>query len=437
MAEICPFRGYTYNPSRVRFDDVVAPPYDKIADPSVYHAKSPYSIVHVNLPGPERGQEVEERYRAASELLSQWMAEGVLVREKTMAIYAYHQLYTLGGKSYTRKGMVCLLRLEKPGGRRVQFHEQTKSAPKLDRLLHLRSVRAHLGHVFLLYSDPEQKVEKALAGNVEGPPRVQATLEGGVLHRLWAVTDREAITAATHALADLPLTIADGHHRYETAWTYRSEVEEARGNIQYQGSAGFRMVTLVNTEQPALHILATHRLVLSADVPDGGEILRRFSSLFSLRRYPYQGDIDRPRVWRDFLEDLRIEGTAGPCFGILRAGDREFLLLVPLDRAKIHGAVPGGTSSARRELDVTVLHEVVLPALLGEGAGAAELDYAREPEEAAAAVSSGRVRAAFLLNPTRLSQVHKVADEGERMPPKSTDFFPKLASGIVIHKLED
>lgn len=436
MVEIAPFRGYVYDPRRVPFADAIAPPYDRIEDPNLFHARSPHNVVHLIVPDPASGPTREERFAQAAARFRSWIDQGVVRRQENMALYPYHQLFTVGRRSYTRRGIVCLLRLEKPGGRLVLPHEQTNPEFLADRLAFLRAFRANLGQLFLLYRDPEQRVERAMARFVEGPALVQAELEGGVLHRLWAAPDPAAIAEATLALGDKILYIADGHHRYETAWNYRAEIEDARGNVHYQGSAGFRMATLINTEQPGLVILATHRVLPRRDLPEAEEIARRLEDLFDLRRYPFHGDVDRARVWTDFEEDLRLEGTAGPAFGMYRAGDRELLLVLPRDRAAIASALESG-SEARRAVDVSVLHELVLPRLFDPAPEHGDFQYVRGAEDAWSRVVSGAARSAIFVNAPRLEQVLGVAEAGERMPAKSTDFFPKLATGIVMHRMED
>lgn len=195
------------------------------------------------------------------------------------------------------------------------------------------------------------------------------------------------------------------------------------------------MATLVNVEQPGIAILATHRVLAGQALPDPSEIERRLDGLLGLRRYPFHGEVDRDRVWRDFEEDLRIEGTAGPCFGIFRSGDRELLLLVPRERQAIADAMPG-IPEPRRAVDVSVLSELLLPRLLDRTPADEEFAYVRGAEAAWRRVLEGSARTAVFVNPPRLEQVFAAADAGETMPAKSTDFFPKLATGIVMHQLE-
>jgi uncharacterized protein (DUF1015 family) len=441
MASIYPFRAWRYNPSAVRLDDVVTQPYDKIspAMQQAYYQRSPYNLVRIILGLPElfdaeRGESV---YTRAARDFSTWQEQGVLVQEKDPCIFAYSQRFLVPGSETTkeRRGFIALGKLHDYVEQVVFRHEQTLSKPKSDRLNLLKATHAHFGQIFMLYSDPAGSVEKILYEG-SGPADAEVIDEYGVLHRLWRVNDPAAIRLLTTTMADKKLIIADGHHRYETALGYSKEhapasVAKAEHNASQLPQPAFPeaavMMTFVNMDSDGLVILPTHRVVHSLAGFDPSAFARAAEEFFTVEPLP-AGDST------GFMDTLSKQtGTA-----FVAVTSKGALLL----RAK---AVPAAAALAslpehQRHLDLSHLHTIILDRLLGLDAEKVReqtnIRYLRDASEAVDQVRRGEANVTFLTNPVSMEQLREVAFAGAVMPQKSTDFFPKLLSGLAIYALE-
>ncbi len=369
-----------------------------------YLSLSPYNLVRIIL-GPQSPSDTAQDnvYTRAAGLLDDWIASGILEREAAPSLYAYFQKFKVPdtGEILERKGFIGLGAVEDYSDRVVHRHEQTLSGPKKDRMELLRHTHAHFGQIFMLYQDPALAVDKLLDGAAGGSPALTVTDEYDVLHRMWKISDPDAIGCIQQFMGDKKLLIADGHHRYETALAFRS----ANAGLK---DAEKVMMTFVNMNSPGLEILATHRVAHGLNGADLKNIpARRLNSIDELR------EIFRAKV----PGQVRI--------GIAARGGQ--LSLYERDRK------PG-------ELDVKVLHEELLGGVLGIGEEAVReekhLEYVRGLDAAYAKVRDGSAEVAFLLEPTTMDQVSSVAFSGGVMPQKSTDFYPKLLSGLTIYKLE-
>ena len=434
MAKIFPFRALRYDPRRVPLADVVTQPYDKIS-PSMqdrYYTASPYNLVRVILGKSEPGDtEQSNVYTRAAATLRNWCAESVLVRDPDPGIYRYTQTFRLPGDSsgtlYERRGFIATGQLEDYDHRVVFRHEQTLSKPKADRLNLLRETQSHFGQIFMLYNDPEQMVDTALVK--DRPPDVEVRDEYDVLHRLWRVSDSATIAKVQAAMDDKKLIIADGHHRYETALNYRNE--RRQGSAEGPDAPHERvMMTFVNMDTPGLVILPTHRVVFGLENFDFVTTLAKLKQYFAVENL---GPATSPQ---DATERLHQAGK-----------ERTALLAVTRDGSYLLRALPdqqsdslAGQSPRQRELDVVQLHKLVLEETLGMSEedirNQKHLKYVREAQEAVEEVRRG-ANVAFLMNPVRIEQVRDIAFSGEVLPQKSTDFFPKLLSGLTIYSLED
>ncbi len=381
MADIAPFHGILYEPGRAgALDDLIAPPYDVISpeERERLAAKSPRAFVHVDLP---RGD-----YEGSARTLRSWLAQGALIRDAQPTLYAVHQVFEHEGRERVRKGFVCALRLREYDERVVLPHERTLSGPKADRLALARACGAHLSQVFGLYSDPAGAVEAELAALTARPAQLEGRTPEGTLHRLWRVTDPGAHARIAAVLAHRQVIIADGHHRYETM------------------------------------LAPTHRAVFGLQGFDLDALLREADPSFACTELPAALDAAALRA------RLLAAGSRGPAF-VLAAGERRVLLALR-DGVEASGAAP------LRRLDVSVLHELLLEKLLGIGRGAQErqehLRYLKDPVRALEEARTGAAQAVFLLNPPDVRAMVRVAQAGEVMPQKSTFFFPKLASGLVL-----
>jgi uncharacterized protein (DUF1015 family) len=443
MATIYPFRAWRYNPSSVRLEDVVTQPYDKIspAMQQAYYQRSPFNLVRIILGLPElfdaeRGESV---YTRAARDLSAWREQGVLSQEKTPCVYAYAQRFQVPGSDVVkeRRGFIALGKLHDYAEQVVFRHEYTLSKPKSDRLNLLKATHAHFGQIFMLYSDPAGSVEQILYdGN--GTPDAEVTDEYGVLHRLWRVSDPAAIRLLSAAMADKKLIIADGHHRYETALNYSKEhapAETAKNEHStsqlpqpaYPESAV--MMTFVNMDSDGLVILPTHRVVHDLAGFDSKAFLKAAEQYFTVKQLP-QGTAEASSL----IDTLR--GEKGTAF-VAATGAGAFLLR---SKPEATAAALAGLPEHQRQLDLSALHTIILDRLLGLDAEKVReqtnIRYLRDAAEAVDQVQRGEANVAFLTNPVTMEQLREVAFAGSVMPQKSTDFYPKLLSGLTIYTLD-
>jgi uncharacterized protein (DUF1015 family) len=417
MAEIQPLRALHYDTAVVGpLADVTAPPYDVIdaEQRAALLTRSPYNIVAIDLPEGD-----PDRYTAAANLLETWQLQGALVRDSEPAIWAHAQDYTgPDGQRLTRRGFYCRVRITEYGPGRVRPHERTHPGPKEDRLALTRATRANVSPVFSLYSDPVQAAWAALEPATAGRPWGEVTDTEGTTHRLWRVADPRAIAAVQAATRDAELLIADGHHRYETMQAYARE-------LGGEGAHQYILMCLVALEDPGLTVFPTHRLIGGLD-EDRRQLLR-----LALER-----DFDVAEVP---VEQISPPPGEGPLqLGYIDGHHNRALRLTLKDQAIADALLPE-RSEAYRHLDTGVLEALLLKGALGlsdeDVSHLHGLFYARSTEEALRLVRAGEYDAAFFMRPTPVAQVRDVAAAGESMPPKSTFFFPKLLTGLLLNPL--
>lgn len=457
MADIHPFAAYRYDLSQVRADNVLTQPYDKIT-PEMrrrYLERDAHNLVRVIL-GESLSSDSPDNnvYTRAEGYLQQWMGEGVLRRDPEPAIYPYAQTFRAPGASatQTRRGFIALGRLEDYDRQVVFRHEQTLTGPKEDRLRLLRATRTHLGQIFMLYSDPSGRVEEELFARAENPV-LESHDEYATRHRLFAETDGGVIARLQQALARQALVIADGHHRYETALAWRNE--ERQRLPHYADSPApweFAMMTFVNLDAPGLVVLPTHRVVTGLAGWDAGRFLERAREYFDIEERPLGAGVaaggaatnSSPAEWAKAWPRLEAELAAAeaarrPAFLAALSGRPDlyfFRLRAGLNLAR---ALPAYNAEQRR-LAVLVLHELALQHGLGitpeAVRGEKHVRFERDAHAAIRAVGEAQAQAAFLLPPVEPSTVRDVALSGAVMPQKSTDFFPKLLSGLTLYRIE-
>jgi uncharacterized protein (DUF1015 family) len=431
MAEIRPFRGVRYDVARVgALADVVAPPYDVI-DPALQdrlYQASPYNIVRLELNRQEPGdKDGEDRYARAARLLRDWLRQGILRQDDHAAFYVYHQTFDVEGETYTRRGFLARVRLEPIGQGKIYPHEQTLAGPKADRLALYRATGFNLSPVFGLFPDPAGEVQQLIEKAPHDHTPLVARDHLGVENRLWLVTDQEAHTAICGLLAAKPIFIADGHHRYETGLKYR-EGAAAIGQIKSPDDpANFCLMMLVGMSDPGLRILPTHRLVAGFSGLNSDQLAQRLAPEFEIRSCG-AGGAGCQAAWQaiDQAGDQDLLG-----FGTL--ADGQWLLArlrsdATMDRlAKEH-------SADWRSLGVSILHVLVLEHLLA-GLGQASCRYVHSIAGVTAEFASRASDLACLVAPARMSHVESIASNLETMPPKSTYFYPKLLTGLVLNTL--
>src|SRR2546421_7698333 len=447
MAQVQPFRAFRFNASRVSFDRVLTQPYDKIS-PAMqerYYGSDPHNLIIVEkgraLPDDSSEDNIYTRAAAA---LQDWARNHIITQDPAPAFYAYSQEYTVPGSSErrTRRGFIGAGKLEDYSARVVFRHEQTLSGPKADRLELLRHTRTHTGQLFMLYSDPQQRVD-AILGEAESAsaPEVELCDEYGVAHRLWIISAPEQIAAIQRAMSPQTLVIADGHHRYETALNYRNERRAQAAQPDPNAPYEFSMMTFINTRSEGLTILPTHRVAAHLHEFSWTAVRRHLEPWFTAERFAFRNEAEKAEARTGFLRRLK-ETRAQRSIGVypaMKSGKRAYYLLALRPGAALAQLLPN-VSPLQRELDVVLLHEGILEPVLGITPQAvtaeANLTYEREATAALDAVDSGRAQIAFLLNPCDVEQVMKIATAGEVMPQKSTDFYPKLMSGITMYRVE-
>jgi len=431
MAHIEPFRALRYDPTRVALADVATQPYDKIS-PSMqerYYAASPYNLVRIILgkrvatDGPN-----DNPYTRAASFFRDWRQQGVFRQDSEPSIYRYTQQFSLPGsnKQLERQGFIALGRVEDYSANVVFRHEQTLAKPKADRLDLLRATRAHFGQIFMLYSDPSAEVESALANT--SSPSAEVRDEYGVLHQLWKVSDPALIELVRSSMQDKKLIIADGHHRYETALNYRNE-RRAEGITNPDAPFEFAMMTFVNMDSPGLVILPTHRVVRGVPEFSMDSFRTGASNYFSVEEA--DGNVTASRATA-MIREAAHTGTSM----LVVARERVFLL----SRPKAPASAFGNMSFRQQSLDVVQLHKCLLEGVLRISEEAIRdqqnVTYVRDAEEAIAMVRNDQANVAFLMNPARMQHVRDIAFAGDVLPQKSTDFYPKLLSGLAIYALE-
>ncbi|GAC1489634.1 MAG: DUF1015 domain-containing protein [Solirubrobacteraceae bacterium] len=417
MADIQPLRALHYNQQTAgKLQQLVSPPYDVIDAQlrSELASASPFNVVEIDLP------DGADPYAHAAETFESWQMQGILQRDREPALWALEQVYTgPDGARRTRRGFFARVRVEEYGPGRIRPHERTHPGPKEDRLRLTRATRANLSPIFALYSDPPGAAWGALAPQLDREPWGEVTDADGTQHRLWRVADPLAIAGATGALSAVELLIADGHHRYETARVYAEEVGG-------EGEHRYVLMCLVALEDPGLTVFPTHRLVKGLR-PAAKEALAAV-----LAR-----DFEVVEVSR---EQLAPPAGGGPLtLGYIDSHFRTPYRLTLKDQA-IADRTLADKPQAYRELDSGVLEALLLKGALGLTDEAIshleDFGYARDAEQALAAIDSGEFDVAFLMRPTPIEQVRAVAASGENMPPKSTYFFPKVLTGLLFNPLE-
>jgi uncharacterized protein (DUF1015 family) len=427
MADIRAFRAHRYDLGQVgALSDVVCPPYDVIGAPlqQELYDRSPFNVIRLELNKPQDGdKETSNRYTRAAGFLRDWLARDVIKQDTARGFYVYHQEYDVEGRRHLRKGFFARVRLEPFGSGKIFPHEETMSGPKEDRLKLLRATAMNLSPVFSLYPDEAGEVQRMLDSAVGRSLPLEATDHHGVVSRLWPVTDQQVTSAVTGMMGPKPIFIADGHHRYETALNYLQEQRE----VNSDSPANFILMNLVGMNDPGLLILPTHRLVSGLPGITADRLAVILEKHFQLERI---GDGAR-EAW----DRIQMDGTQSALgFGTVADGAwqigrlRDSAMMEQL--AKDH-------SADWRDLAVSILHVLVLNKLIAAGLDAKPVcRYVHLLKEVQEAGSSRQCDLAVLVPPATMPHVERIAGNLEKMPPKSTYFYPKLLSGLVFNSLK-
>jgi uncharacterized protein (DUF1015 family) len=448
MALVQPFRAFRYDPSVAPYDRVLTQPYDKITPEmeEKYYASDPNNLIAIEKGRTSTDDAPQNNvYTRAAANLNNWITQKIVRQDPAPAFYAYTQEYAVPGTTLrrTRRGFIGLGKLEDYSAGVIFRHEHTLSGPKADRLELLRHTRTHTGQLFMLYSDPQLQVDKILEETASSQaPVTQMSDEYGVMHRLWVVDEPNRIGTIQKAMAAQKLVIADGHHRYETSLNFRNECRTRAGKLVPDASYEFSMMTFINTRSEGLTILPTHRVVANLRDFSWSAVRRYFEPWFATEVFTFSSDSQRREVLARFMARLS-EAKPQRAIGVYPASEsasHAFYILTLRPEADIAQILPG-LSALQRQLDVVLLHQGILEPALGitPHAVAAEsnLTYEREASAALEAVERGTAQVAFLLNSVDVELVVQVATAGEVMPQKSTDFYPKLLSGITMYRVAE
>lgn len=433
MPEIQAFRGVRYDLGHVgSLSDVIAPPYDVIDSvlQDQLYKKHPANVIRLILNREEPGDnDTQNRYSRASRFLRNWRSEGVLFTESDPAVYVYHQKFDYAGQTFTRRGFMARVRLQRFGQGNIYPHEETMSGPKQDRLLLTRACKANLSQIFGLYPDPESEAQNLLEQAIVGKTPLVATDHLGVEHRMWPVYDEKTITALNAIVGPKPTFIADGHHRYETACNYRDELT-AGGELPSNHPANFVLMMCVGMSDPGMIVLPTHRLFRGLPAMASADLIAKLGDSFICRVAGEGSDLAHS-VW-DSIESEGDQGT----IGLFTQQDERWVVarITPTGEAKMAELAPEH-SADWQGLGVAILHRLLIENLLG-GKDLPKPHYVHLVDEVVSSLETGEFPLAALVMPATVDHVRAISEHAERMPAKSTYFYPKLLSGLVINPLE-
>lgn len=421
--EVCPFRGIRYSQSIIGdVARVICPPYDVITPQQqrLYYEKSDYNAIRLEFPEP-----TGDRYQKAATTFRQWLEQGVLQRDDVSSFYLHEHRFKYSGKKKMRCGVIARVRLE-PWGSGIFPHEETSSRDKSDRLQLMQACRANFSPLFSLYQDSGRRIASILSKVAEGKPLASSRAGRSSLpdsdeaHSLWAVTDREIKRELGELLSSQPIYVADGHHRYETALTYLEERRRERSSGS-RGTPDYVMMELVDFSDPGLVVLPLHRLVRGITSSNLSGLEDQLGNFFSVESVP--------------LEERGWALPVGSCLGILGLQPGSVLVLRRREDVYLEALMPASRSQAYREFGISILNHIILDKVLS-GAGNLDIGYSVDLKEIRDQVKGGKYQLAFLLHPPRPEMVKAFADARDRMPRKSTYFYPKLPTGLVINSLD-
>jgi uncharacterized protein (DUF1015 family) len=433
MIRVAPFRGVLYNQKKIRnLANVIAPPYDVIstAEQERLYKKSPHNFVRLDL-SQDAGS-----YEAVAQTFNEWLAQGILEREEQPAFYFLSQRFKLKtGEDKLRQGFIALVELQDLNGGDIRPHEKTHGAPKEDRLKLMLACQAQLSPIFALYSQPNPAINRILAVAVEGvAPLMNIELDDGEVCQLWRVTDPAVIGKIQREMQEQKLLIADGHHRYEATLAYRDHMRSERG--QWSGSEPFNYIMAYcgNIEDDNLAILPTHRLVRGYPHKPFLELEEALQTYFYIEQHP-----KTPEGKTSFLKALKTAAKKHRVIGASFKRDPRYLIL-RLKNKRIMQRLAKEMSAPLRELDVSTLHLLILEHILGMSGELQEsgdaIRYSQDEESVLQTLEKEDFQAAFILNATKKEEIQSIVAGGDKMPQKSTYFYPKLPSGLIVNKID-
>jgi uncharacterized protein (DUF1015 family) len=450
MPTVEAFRGLRYNLGHIgSLSDCLAPPYDVISPEfqDELYKKHPCNFIRIELNRDEPGDDQHNnRYTRAAKFLREWRQQGVMQQEPDPCLYVYHQTFTEEGVQYTRRGFMGRVKLERFGEGKIYPHEETHASAKQDRLLLTRACKANPSQIFGLYPDPANEAQDVLEAAIAGKTPLEATDHLGVVHKLWPVSDLHVINRVTAILGPKPVFIADGHHRYETACNYRDELAAASGGtLDLNHPANYTLMMFVSMNDPGMIVLPTHRLFRGVPAITSGELVKKLGDAFDCTAVGNGPDKAR-ELWREI--EAAGEQTR---LAFYTAADDAWTLAELADSGRQHMAeISSDHSDDWQGLGVAVLHRLVMDNLLGADSLPKPM-YVHSIDEVIHGLthgdakgrdatgqegSGGKFNLAALVMPATVEHVRAISEHGERMPAKSTYFYPKLLSGLVVYPHE-
>ena len=435
MADICPFRGVHYNESLIKdWSAVICPPYDIITpqQQQELYLRSKYNFVRLES-GRELPQDTvrDNKYTRSAATLEQWLKQGILEIDEVPAIYLHDHYFTHQGRKYRRRSIVARVRVEEWDKLVIRPHEGTLTEPRGDRLSLLWALQANTSPILALFEDRGKQISSLLAEQERSKPLISSGSVNGEGHNIWAIADIEMVNQISSSLAGQPLYIADGHHRYESALTYQIEKRAYSPSTSEEEAFNFVMMALVDFSDPGLIILAPHRLVRGMSKPTLDELMANLKVFFEIEDLP----LSTPGVWKQ-VDDLLTEpnevrvilfGLGTECLFVLRLQDP----------AATSQMMPYFHSELYKKLDVSIVDHIILEKLLALSSEKEKtsLDYSYDVPDAVNRVLAQEYQLALLLNPVKPEVVKAIADAGDKMPRKSTYFYPKSPSGLIFNRL--
>jgi len=442
VADVQPFRGLRYNLEQIGdLSLVISPPFDVISSEEqiLYHLRSPYNVIRLEF-GEERPEDSprDNKYTRAAQTMESWLRQAILVREEHPAFYLVEHRFRHQNSLRSRFGLIARVRLEDLSTGQIRLHERTMREPALDRRRLLQSCRANFNPIMAMFQHEGEGIGSLFREVTPKSPTLSAVDDYGVAHYIWVVTDEKTIARVSDFFADKILYIADGHHRYETALAYHRDQRSAHSSYSGKEAFNFVMMVLMDSEDPNLVMFTPHRLVQGLEAGRLEGLEKGLGSYFHKELVPPLAT--QSETLESWLHALKREGYRGAIFGLYGLHGQHLCLLEAREKEALVERMPADWPRPLKDLDVSLLHWLILRQMLGIDSAEKEdscLEYTRDGLEALSWVDSGAFQLAFLLNPVPISSVLAAADTGVRLPPKSTYFYPKTPTGLVINPLWD
>lgn len=443
MAKSIPFRGILYNQKKIgNLEDIVAPPYDVISKDhqEKLYQKNDYNVVRLILGKiHENDNDLNNRYTRSARDLKDWLKKGILQQNGDECLYFYSQNYLYMGEEKTRTGFITKTKIEEYEKRIICPHEYTLSKPKADRLELTRACEANFSQIFGLFSDPDKTIDNLIQKGIEGESLTKIKDPDGVVHNFGKITNRDIIKQLTSCMNNKKIFIADGHHRYETALAYRNEMRKKFADTTENKPYDYVLMYLTNMDSEGTSIFPIHRLLFDLDNFQPEQLLESLKTFFNIQKYSFKEPDEKNKILVFLLNQMKLKEKDQFTFG-LYLGTQSFYLLTLKDHSYAKNLAENSKQPEELlELESFILHSLIIEKLMGikkESIKNQEnICYKKNEVEAVEMVDSGKYQLAFFLNPTPMEQIKKLASASVRMPQKSTYFFPKLLSGLVINPL--